>query len=85
MVPGHQRIPLPDLIPVSYHLFSERHVLILFQLDRPTAHLGSDLHFLFFWFIIPILCQELEEITYGSGTPKNSSVRLDPGDLSSFQ
>jgi hypothetical protein len=58
--------------------------IILLLLDRRTPT-RPDLHFLCLWFKIPILRQALEETTCGSKTPKNFSVRLDPGELSSFQ
>jgi hypothetical protein len=58
--------------------------IILLLLDRPSPT-RPDLHFLCLWFKIPILHQALEKTMCGSGTSKNFSVRLDPGELSSFQ
>jgi hypothetical protein len=43
LVPGHQRTYLSDLIPVSYHLFSQTHGHHFVQPDRSIAQLGSDL------------------------------------------
>ena len=84
VVPGHQRTSLSDLLPVSYHLFSETHGH-LFAFARPANPNKAWLPFPVFLFKIPILPQVPEGTMCDSGTPKNFDVRLDPGELSSFQ